>query len=58
MPEIISDFFLSAFMNGMRHQGYCTFVVEGDLPNLAPDVSASADPLWHTVSRIVQVTAA
>lgn len=32
MPEIISDFYLSAFLIAVKSQGYQIFAVEGDYP--------------------------
>jgi len=31
-PQAVSDFFLSAFLSQMRHEGYSIFVVQGILP--------------------------
>jgi len=31
-PEIISDFYISAFLNSVKEVGYSIFVVKGELP--------------------------
>ncbi len=41
-PQAVSDFFLSAFLSQMRHEGYSIFVVQGTLPaNQAADADLS-----------------
>jgi len=31
-PEIVSDFYLSAFLHSVRENGYTIFVIEGEFP--------------------------
>lgn len=37
MPEIISDFYLSAFLLAVKNSGYQIFSVEGDFPESSED---------------------
>jgi Josephin len=37
-PQIISDFYLSAFISGIEDGGYEVFVVTGTLPNLSQNM--------------------
>lgn len=37
-PQIISDFYLSAFIGGIEENGYTVFVIKGNLPKYDEDM--------------------
>eukprot|EP00742_Colponemidia_sp_Colp-10_P003152 GILJ01003359.1.p1 GENE.GILJ01003359.1~~GILJ01003359.1.p1 ORF type:complete len:393 (+),score=71.28 GILJ01003359.1:42-1181(+) len=41
-PEVISEFYLSAFLNALKLEGYSIFVVRGQLPSAPPDIFADS----------------
>jgi ataxin-3 len=53
-PEVIGDFYLSAFLAEMRAEGYCIFIVTGSLPRPLADRSLGEPSCWHTVGAIIR----
>lgn len=54
-PQIISDFYLSAFISGIEENGYQVFVIEGKIPDRDPQVfgdSLRKHQKYYTVSQI------
>jgi len=52
-PEMISDFYLSAFLNSVRENGYIIFVVQGDYPQYDRSFFGETLPhqRWFTESQ-------
>jgi ataxin-3 len=53
-PELISEFFLAAFLHQMQAEGYNIFVVTGALPVPMRDGSAGGAGALHSVADIVR----
>lgn len=54
-PQIISDFYLSAFISGIEHNGYEVFVVSGTLPTYDESMFAGSTrnhQKFYTLSQI------
>lgn len=45
-PQLLSAFYLSAFLDTLASQGYSVFAVRGSLPSVLPDAAALADGGW------------
>jgi ataxin-3 len=54
MPEIISDFYLSAFLEGVKDSGYQIFSVEGHYPESSEDRFEyyNKNQMWFEKRRI------
>lgn len=52
VPEIVSDFYLSAFLTQMKEDGYSIFVVTGALPPTSKDRYTTPATCWHTVGEV------
>lgn len=53
LPEMIGDFYLSAYLAELKAEGYFIFAVEGTpLPRPMSDRSVGSPDCWHTVSEI------
>ena len=53
MPEIVSEFYLSAFLMAVKEGGYQIFVIDGELPKVDMDFDVvNKNQLWISASKI------